>query len=102
MLGDMSETTGGGVVIADNPGASRYELRHDDQLVGWVMYQLNGSTITIPHVEVIASLRGRGHSGPFLAQVLADIEQRGLKVVPLCTYAYRFMHSRPEFADLLA
>ncbi len=91
------------VAIADNPEASRYELRHDGELVGVVDYYTAGEgVLVIPHVEVLPRLRGHGHSEPFLDEVLADIDRRGLKVVPTCSYAAAHVRARPELHRLLA
>ncbi len=91
------------VEIADHPEASRYELRHDGDVVGVVDYRPGGDgVIVIPHVEVVPSLRGGGHSAPFLDAVLADLERRGLKVVPTCGYAAGHFRARPDLAHLLA
>ena len=98
----MSEPTGPTVEIADHPEADRYELRHDGEVVGWVRYRIDDGVMVIPHVEVVSHLRGRGHSEPFLSEVLADVDRRGLKVVPLCGYAATHIRSRPELAHLLA
>lgn len=98
----MSETGEPTVEIADHREAGRYELRHDGDVVGWVQYRISDGVMTIPHVEVVHHLRGRGHSEPFLSEVLADVQRRGLKVVPLCGYAATHIRSRPELTHLLA
>jgi len=98
----MSEPGEPAVEIADNPSSGRYELRHDGDVVGWVQYRIDGEVLIIPHVEVVPRLRGRGHSEPFLAEVLADVDRRGLKVAPLCGYAASHIRARPELAHLLA
>lgn len=100
------------IEIADAPERGRYELRHDGEVVGFVQYQLRagdgggdgdaGGVMVIPHVEVVPRLRGRGHSEPFLDRVLADVDARGLKVVPLCGYAAAHLRARPELGHLLA
>ena len=91
------------VEIADHPENSRYELHHDGELVGVVNYhRRDDGVLAIPHVEVIPRLRGRGHSEPFLDQVLAQIDAQGLKVVPTCGYAAAHIRSRPELSHLLA
>ncbi len=90
------------VEIADNPEANRYELRHDGVVVGVVEYRLAGDVFVIPHVEVIPALRGKGHSEPFLEVVLDAVEDRNLKVRPICGYANAHINSRPERVALLA
>lgn len=90
------------VEIADNPESNRYELRHDGVVVGVVDYRLAGDVFVIPHVEVIPALRGKGHSEPFLEAVLDAVEDRNLKVRPICSYARAHINSRPQRAALLA
>ena len=88
--------------IADNAEASRYELLLDGALSGVVEYQVDGDTMMIPHVEVVAALRGKGYSAPFLDDVLELIRARGLKVIPLCGYARGHIQRRPDLHDLVA
>jgi len=94
---------GGGLrrEIRDRPDLGRYELVHDGTVVGVVQYQLNGSVATIPHVEVAASLRGGGHSAPFLDEVLELMVQRGFTILPLCGYAAGHIANRPDREQLL-
>lgn len=100
---DATATAGPEVEIVDNPDASRYELRHDGEVVGHVRYRDGGDgVLVIPHVEVVPQLRGGGHSAPFLDTVLADIDRRGFKVVPTCGYAAMHIRSNPELTHLLA
>jgi predicted GNAT family acetyltransferase len=90
------------VDITDNPAASRYELRHDSELVGVVEYYPQGEgVLVIRHVEVLRRLRGRGHSEPFLQHVLEAVDARGLKVIPICSYAAAHLRSHPELSHLL-
>jgi uncharacterized protein len=88
--------------IVDNPDAGRYELRDHGAVVGVVEYRLDGEVMVIPHVEVAPALRGTGRSAPFLDEVLARIDQRGLQVRPLCGYAAGHIRSRPHLHHLLA
>ena len=89
-------------VITDNPQDSRFELHIDGEFMGWVDYRLDGNVMTIPHVQVAAQLRGQGISAPFLDDVLAEIRERGLKIVPTCGYARGHVAERPHLHDLLA
>ena len=95
--GDMSER-----VISDNPDASRYELHMDGRFLGWVDYRLDGTVMTILHIQVSPELRGHGISAPFLDDVLADVRARGLSIVPTCGYARTHVAERPALHDLLA
>lgn len=94
------------VEIADNPDAGRYELRHDGEVVGVVVYRREAGSdsqiVTIPHVEVIPRLRGGGHSAPFLDQVLDLFAAEGARIRPLCGYAATHIRQRPDRDELLA
>lgn len=91
------------VEITDNPEAGRWELLHDGELVGVVNYYADGDgVVVIPHVEVLPRLRGKGHSEPFLDQVLHHMDDQGLKVIPTCGYAAGYVRAHPELHHLLA
>jgi uncharacterized protein len=92
--------------VTDNPAASRYELHLDGRLSGIVEYRgvaddNDAGHLLIPHVEVLPELRGRGYSEPFLDDVLADIDRRGLKIVPLCSYARAHVANRPHLQAIV-
>jgi len=93
--------------VTDNAAASRYELHLDGRLSGIVDYRGVGDDndagyLLIPHIEVLPELRGRGYSAPFLDEVLADIDRRGLKIVPLCSYARAHVADRPHLQAMVA
>lgn len=97
----MSSDPKPSVAVVDNPAAGRWELRHDDRVVGVVEYAVRDDVVVIPHVEVIPELRGGGHSAPFLDEVLGHIAASGRRVRPLCGYAAAHMRRRPELAAML-
>ena len=72
----------------------------DGKFAGVVEYQLEDAVMTIPHVEVVPELRGKGYSAPFLDEVLQLVRDRGLKIVPLCGYARSHIRERPDLQDL--
>lgn len=88
--------------VVDNPDERRFELLLDGEVVGVVLYRRHGDVVTIPHVEVVPELRGRGYSEPFLDDVLAEIAEAGLRIVPTCSYARSHVLARPHLHHLLA
>lgn len=103
----MNDADGPARTVVHAPDASRWELRHGDDVVGVVNYRptaghLDAALLDLLHVEVVAELRGQGVSAPFLDDVLAQIRAAGQKVVPYCGYAAGHLRSRPELHDLLA
>ena len=54
-------------------------------------YVLAGETLSITHVGVPPELRGKGVAALLMDAVLADANERGLHIVPVCSYAASYM-----------
>ena len=96
----MSEEQG--FRVADNAGASRYELFIADELAGFADYKLGPRTILLPYIEVDPALQGRGFASRFTAEILADCRARGLMVKATCPFIVDYLRSHPEYDDLTA
>jgi uncharacterized protein len=91
------------VSVRDEPDASRYELRLGDALVGHLAYRLrDDGRIVLTHAEVDASCEGKGLGSALVAAALADVQERGLEVVPLCPFVDAYIRRHPELEDLVA
>jgi uncharacterized protein len=88
--------------VRDNPERERYELIVDNRLVTIADYRLDGSTVVVPHVETEPAMRDQGMADRLMRGMLDDLRHRGLKILPLCTFAAAFIQDHPEDADLLA
>ena len=86
----------------DAPDNHRYELRSGDQLVGTIVYRLNGDVIRLIHTEVPAEFGGQGHASTLARSALDDARARGLQVQPDCPYVRSYIAKHPEYADLVA
>lgn len=90
--------------VRDQPDQQRYEIVVDDQVAGFSDYRLDDGRIAFDHTEVDDAFAGRGLGKQLVAGLLADAEQRGLAVVPLCPYvrkviaedAPRHLHLVPD------
>lgn len=90
--------------VRDNPERSRYEIFVDGQVVGFAEYHRGQNRITFTHTEVAEEFSGRGLAEQLVKSALADAEQRGLAVVPLCPYVRKviardagsYLHLVPE------
>lgn len=80
--------------IIDNKSAGRYELNVDGHLA-LAEYELKNGKLYINHVEVPQELRGGGVAGKVMAGVVADAKQRGLEIVPVCSYAASYLKRHP-------
>lgn len=90
-----------GIDVRDNPAAGQFEAQVDGSLAV-AAYTLDGDQIAFTHTTVPRALEGRGVGSALVATALASARERGLKVVPLCSFVAAYMKRHPETADLLA
>ena len=90
------------VVIADNPGQSRYELMADGQLAAWAEYRRDGDTLRFTHTEVQGAYEGQGLASRLATFALDDARRQGLRAVAQCPFMAGYVERHPEYADLVA
>ena len=73
-------------IFRDNSDLGRFELETGG-LLSVADYRRDGDRMVIPHVESDPALRGQGAAGRLMAQVAQTARSRGLKIVPICSYA---------------
>ena len=88
-------------VVTDNPAESRYELRLDGELAGFVLYHRHGQQITLIHTEVDPRFQGAGLAAHLARFSLDDARQRHLAVLPSCPYIRSWIGKHPEYKDLV-
>lgn len=88
--------------IHDNPEEHRYEALLDGKLAGFIQYRLHDGRMAMVHAEVEPAYEGHG-VGSELAQVaLADVRERGLKLVPLCPFVAGYVRRHSDrYLDLV-
>lgn len=89
------------VNVRDNPADNRFEATVDDMLAV-AEYRREGDRITFTHTVVPPALEGRGVGSALVRTALAAVRERGLKVVPRCSFVAAYMRRHPETQDLLA
>jgi predicted GNAT family acetyltransferase len=72
--------------VRDNPVRSRYEIYDDEQLAGFCVYRLTGTTIAFTHTQVDPGYSGRGLARRLVTEELDDARRRNLAVQPYCPY----------------
>lgn len=93
----MSET----IAVHDNSQASRFEA----SLAGHTavaQYEIGPGVITFTHTRVPETLRGKGVANELAKVALAAARERGLLVIPKCTFFASYMRRHPDTQDLLA
>ncbi len=88
--------------ITDNPDKKRFEYNIDGQ-TAIVEYIIVGQKrIFLTHTEVPKKLQGQGIAFDMIGQVLTEVENRGLELVPLCPTVATYLRRNPEWQKLLA
>jgi predicted GNAT family acetyltransferase len=88
--------------VVDVPEKGRFEVRLDDRVVGLASYHIDGTTMTLPHTEVEPDVGGRGIGSVLVAGVLAAARERGVTVLPYCSFIRHYIQQHPEYVDLVA
>jgi uncharacterized protein len=87
--------------VADNPAASRFELRVGDQL-GFLNYRRDGNLLHLIHTEVPPEIEGEGYGSALARGALEYARTAGLQVVPSCRFVRAYLERHPEYAPLVA
>ncbi|MGL4312553.1 MAG: GNAT family N-acetyltransferase [Sphingomonas sp.] len=87
--------------ICDNSALHRFELVEDGHLA-FAEYRIEAGVITFTHTIVPPEIGGRGVASRLIAAALDSARERGLKVVPQCSFVAAFFDRHPEQRDLLA
>ena len=90
------------MTVVDVPERGRFEIKVDDRVVGLASYHVDNGTMTLPHTEVDPSMGGRGLGTTLVAHVLEAARERGLHVLPYCSFVRRYIQQHPELIDLVA
>jgi predicted GNAT family acetyltransferase len=87
--------------VTDNPSSSRFELTIDDELVGYMEYQVDDGEYTIPHTQILPKFRHRGLGATLVVGSLETIRDRQGRVLPYCSFVPKVMRAHPELAELV-
>jgi predicted GNAT family acetyltransferase len=88
--------------VVDVPERGRFEIRLGERVVGLASYHVDNGTMTLPHTEIDPSVGGRGLGTALVAGVLQAARERGLHVLPYCSFVRHYIQQHPEDVDLVA
>ena len=88
--------------VVDVPERGRFEIRLGDRVVGLASYHVENGTMALPHTEVDPTVGGRGIGSLLVAGVLAAARERGLTVLPYCSFVRHYIEQHPEEIELVA
>jgi predicted GNAT family acetyltransferase len=83
---------GGGYFMAENDGREAGRMTYTDA---------GGGKIMIDHTEVDPALQGRGVGRQMVMASVAFAREKGLKIVPLCSFAHGIFVRDPSIRDVL-
>ncbi|WP_417540439.1 GNAT family N-acetyltransferase [Microbacterium maritypicum] len=87
--------------ITKNEDVSVYELHIEDHTVAGLLYTEAGNRVTLLATSVFPEFRGKGLAGKLLRGVLDMLRTEGRTVTLTCPFATAFVHSHPEYADVV-
>ena len=91
----------GVVVVEDNPGAGRYEIRVDGRLAGYAEYRGGGDARAITLTVIGGAFAKRGLATELIRGVLEDLRRRQIGVIPICSVVRAFLAKHPDYLDLV-
>jgi predicted GNAT family acetyltransferase len=87
--------------VVDVPERGRFEIRQGEHVVGLASYHVDNGQMTLPHTEVDPAMGGQGIGTKLIDGVLTAARERGLTVLPYCSFVRRHILQHPEFLDLV-
>jgi len=88
--------------VTDHPHLSRYEIRVDGELAGFLQYRRLPDHLDLVHTEIGSRFEGRGLAARLVAAVLDDVRAGGGRIVASCPYVAAHLKKHPDQADLVA
>ena len=84
--------------VIDNRAESRFELGSDGSMA-IAEYRIADDTIYFTHTETPDALQGRGIASKLIHGALTSAKERGLKIVPRCSFVAAYIARHPEFSS---
>jgi predicted GNAT family acetyltransferase len=89
------------VTVVDAPDRHRFEARVDGAAAGFAAYRLEHDLVVFTHTVVEPQYEGQGVGARLVREALADVQSRGLAVVPLCPFVKTWLERHPQVAAML-
>ncbi|MCD7899284.1 MAG: N-acetyltransferase [Bacteroides sp.] len=87
--------------LINNESKSQYEF-HVDSYIPKIEYVINkDNDIFLTHTEVHPAISGKGIGTQLVKKTLTDIDNKDMKVVPLCPFVASYIKAHPEWMHLV-
>ena len=98
----MSGTSPDPVVeVRDVRAGHRFVLAVDGALAGTAQYRLDGDDVALLHTEIDPAYEGRGLGSSFVREVLRQVAERGVAVLPYCPFVRAYLQRHPDLVHLV-
>jgi predicted GNAT family acetyltransferase len=87
--------------VTDNQAQSRFEIRADGELAGFVQYEAGEKEIAFTHTETDDRFRGHGLAGRLVQSALEAARDWNLEVLPYCPFVRSWITGHREYTDLV-
>ena len=85
----------------DKKGDGTFYSMDGEELIGEMVFNIQGSNLTVFHTEVLPKAEGKGLAKKLLDAMVEYARNKNLKVIPLCPYVHAQFKRHPEmYADL--
>jgi predicted GNAT family acetyltransferase len=89
------------IELVNNEAIHNFEFVVDGHR-SFIDYKTKDGKIYLVHTEVPEELEGRGVASVMVEKTFKYIEDKGLKLVPLCSYIQSYLKRYPEWDRILA
>ena len=89
------------VSVRDVPLASRFELRVNGLLAGYVTYRDARSGRAFEHTVIATEYQGMGLASQLIRYALDEARATGRNVLPFCPFVRSFIQQHPVYVDLV-
>ena len=90
------------VSVRDDPLASRFELRVNGVLAGYVSYRDARSGRAFEHTVIATEYQGMGLASQLIRSALDEARATGRNVLPFCPFVRSFIQRHPAYVDLVS
>ncbi|NDV95091.1 N-acetyltransferase [Dysgonomonas sp. 521] len=87
--------------LIDNIGKNQYEFHVGNYIPKVEYIKTNNGEIYLTHTEVPVALEGRGIGSQLAEKVLADIEKKELRLIPLCPFIAGYIKKHPDWRRIV-
>lgn len=87
--------------LIDNVEENQYEFHVGTHIAKIEYIKTANGEIYLTHTETPIALEGQGIASALVKKVLEDIEQKNLRLVPLCPFVVGYIQKHPEWRKLV-